>query len=329
MAYIIAVNVSRASSEMQSGLRMRFGLPGFPSQARILSQTGGTCPCDETNRLLCDNILDYRTCKEGKKQRAGIVEPAELDRKTLTLVVDVRRDLITATAAVAGFSSFIFGFLTNLPVALAYVCPPVFFRAVAGICLLTQASPGMGLNAYFAFQVVGVNGTGAIPYKLALTAVFVEGLVFIFLALTGMRQWLVKLIPATIKTATGVGIGLFLTEIGLSYSAGIGAISGGGSATPLALAGCRHEDVDIDTGMCHGALMSNPKVASTITVDSSNHGAILTCPIAVGWRAWWRHLHGLLDGVPRQVCSGGWHRVCVDTLVAVSCSSPRVSRSTN
>ncbi len=52
----------------------------------------------------------------------------------------------------------------------------------------------MGLNAYFAFQVVGYNGSGAIPYRLALTAVFVEGMVFIFLALTGMRQWLVKLI---------------------------------------------------------------------------------------------------------------------------------------
>lgn len=119
----------------------------------------------------------------------------------------------------------------------------------------------MGLNAYFAFQVVGINGSGAIPYRLALTAVFVEGLVFIFLALTGMRQWLVKLIPATIKTATGVGIGFFLTEIGLSYSAGIGAITGGHLATPLALAGCRPEDIDHDTGMCDGGLVTNPKVS--------------------------------------------------------------------
>jgi hypothetical protein len=75
--------------------------------------------------------------------------------------------LITATAAVAGFSSFVFGFLTNMPVALG---------------------PGMGLNAYFAYQIVGYHGSGIISYNLALTAVFIEGFVFIFLSLIGMRQ---------------------------------------------------------------------------------------------------------------------------------------------
>lgn len=119
----------------------------------------------------------------------------------------------------------------------------------------------MGLNAYFTFQVVGYNGSGPISYRMALTAVFFEGLIFIFLALTGMRQWLVKLIPATIKTATGVGIGFFLTEIGLSYSAGIGAITGGGKSTPLALGGCPPELIDETTGVCSGGEMSNPKVS--------------------------------------------------------------------
>ncbi|KAL1898932.1 hypothetical protein Cpir12675_001684 [Ceratocystis pirilliformis] len=118
----------------------------------------------------------------------------------------------------------------------------------------------MGLNAYFAFQVVGPNGSGSIPYSLALTAVFVEGLIFVVLALTGMRQWLVRLIPATIKTATGVGIGLFLTEIGLSYAAGIGAITGGWKSTPLALGGCAPELIDSQTQMCSSGLMSNPKM---------------------------------------------------------------------
>ncbi|EEU42026.1 uncharacterized protein NECHADRAFT_96853 [Fusarium vanettenii 77-13-4] len=170
----------------------------------IAVNTGGTCVCDLTDRQAY-----------------------------------VRRDLVTATAAVAGMASFMFGLLTNLPVAIA---------------------PGMGLNAYFTFQVVGYNGSGPIPYRLALTAVFVEGLIFVFLALTGMRQWLVKLIPATIKTATGVGIGFFLTEIGLSYSAGIGAITGGWTATPLALGGCPVEMIDEVTGMCSGGQMSNPKL---------------------------------------------------------------------
>ncbi|PHH61229.1 hypothetical protein CDD81_663 [Ophiocordyceps australis] len=118
----------------------------------------------------------------------------------------------------------------------------------------------MGLNAYFAFQVVGINGSGKIPYRTALTAVFFEGLIFVVLALTGMRQWLVRLVPTTIKTATGVGIGLFLTEIGLSYSAGIGAITGGGTSTPLALGGCPYELLDAQTGMCKSGQMTSPKL---------------------------------------------------------------------
>lgn len=120
----------------------------------------------------------------------------------------------------------------------------------------------MGLNAYFAFQVVGINGSGNISYRTALTAVFFEGLIFILLALTGMRQWLVKLIPATIKTATGVGIGFLLTEIGLSYSVGIGAITGGGNSTPLVIGGCPQDRLNAQTGMCDSGQMTNPKASS-------------------------------------------------------------------
>jgi AGZA family xanthine/uracil permease-like MFS transporter len=116
----------------------------------------------------------------------------------------------------------------------------------------------MGLNAYFTYQVVGWRGTGPIPYRIALTAIFVEGFIFMFLALTGIRQWLVRMIPATIKTACGVGIGLFLTEIGLSYSAGIGAITGG-FTTPLAIAGCPPERLD-GSADCSGQIMANPAV---------------------------------------------------------------------
>ncbi|KAH7233446.1 permease family-domain-containing protein [Fusarium tricinctum] len=157
---------------------------------------------------------------------------------------EVRRDLIMATSAIAALSSILFGLSTNLPIALA---------------------PGMGLNAYFAFQVVGYNGSGSIPYGVALTAIFIEGLVFVFLALTGMRQWLVKLIPSTIKSATGAGIGLFLTEIGLSYGTGIGAITGGWNATPLSIAGCPIEMIDPETEMCSGGLMSSPKMWTAIS----------------------------------------------------------------
>ncbi|KAG5946046.1 hypothetical protein E4U53_006649 [Claviceps sorghi] len=202
---------------------IRAGLTTFATMAYIisvnaslLSQTGGPCICDLAVKNDCDSIPEFKSCKEA-----------------------VRRDLITATAAVSGMASLVFGLATNLPVALA---------------------PGMGLNAYFAFQVVGVNGKGKIPYSTALTAVFVEGIVFIVLALTGMRQWLVNLIPSTLKTATGVGIGLFLTEIGLSYSVGIGAITGGGLATPLALGGCPAELLSQSTGACEDGQMTNPKL---------------------------------------------------------------------
>lgn len=72
---------------------------------------------------------------------------------------------------------------------------------------------------------------------MALTAIFVEGFIFLALALLGMRQWLARAIPHSIKLAMGVGIGLFLTLIGLTYSEGIGLVVGG-TATPVELAGC-------------------------------------------------------------------------------------------
>lgn len=117
----------------------------------------------------------------------------------------------------------------------------------------------MGLNAYFTYQVVGVGGQGPVPYRLALTAVFVEGFIFLFLALTGMRQWLIKIIPGTLKTASGVGIGMFLALAGMSYASGIGIVTGGGTSTPLAIGGCPEEDIDFD-GTCLYNVMRNPKV---------------------------------------------------------------------
>ena|SRR2546423_10595720 len=116
----------------------------------------------------------------------------------------------------------------------------------------------MGLNAYFTYQVVGFHGTGPVPYRLALTAVFIEGFIFVFLSLTGMRHWLVTLIPASLKIASTAGIGLFLTLIGLSTSAGIGIISGAES-TPLGLAGCPPQYQD-QFGVCLSHKIESPTV---------------------------------------------------------------------
>lgn len=118
-------------------------------------------------------------------------------------------------------------------------------------------APGMGLNAYFAYQVVGFHGTGPVPYSLAVTAVFVEGFIFVGLSILGMRQWLARAIPSSIKLATGAGIGLYLALIGLTYSAGIGAITGAVS-TPVELAGCQPEYKNADTDMCESHKLRNP-----------------------------------------------------------------------
>jgi AGZA family xanthine/uracil permease-like MFS transporter len=174
----------------------------------------------------------YLSCKQGT-----ILESNYWAQ--LTQIKDLNRSLITATAAVAGFSSFLFGFLTNMPVALG---------------------PGMGLNAYFAYQIVGFHGDGIISYKLALTAVFIEGFIFVFLSLIGMRQWLVKIIPVSLKVAAACGIGLFLALIGLSSTAGIGAVSGA-QTTVLSVAGCPQEY--FENGMCQSHKMTSHTVSGT------------------------------------------------------------------
>ncbi|KAI9673551.1 MAG: hypothetical protein M1829_004058 [Trizodia sp. TS-e1964] len=210
-----AIPNTRFLTEVRAGLTTFFTMAYIIAvNASIVSQTGGPCVCNDTTDPTCAKNTEYATCLLG-----------------------VNRDLITATATIAGLSTIMFGLFTNLPVALA---------------------PGMGLNSYFAYQVVGWHGTGPVSYGLALTAVFVEGFIFIALSLMGMRQWLVKIIPVSMKVASSVGIGLFLTLIGLSSSAGIGAITGAEN-TPLALGGCLPQYLD-EFGACKSHKLQNPTV---------------------------------------------------------------------
>ena len=99
--------------------------------------------------------------------------------------------IFTATALASAIASFLMAFLANLPFVL---------------------SAGMGLNAYFAYTVVIGMGYS---WQMALTAVFVEGLIFIILSLTNVREAIFNAIPGTLKIAVSVGIGLFITFIGL------------------------------------------------------------------------------------------------------------------
>jgi AGZA family xanthine/uracil permease-like MFS transporter len=103
-------------------------------------------------------------------------------------------DVAVATALSAAVATFILGLWANYPFALA---------------------PGMGLNAYFTFGVVTHMG---VAWQVALAAVFIAGLLFLVLALTGARAALMRAIPAPIKTGTMCGIGLFLAMIGLQYA---------------------------------------------------------------------------------------------------------------
>ena len=108
-----------------------------------------------------------------------------------------------ATALAAGIFTIAMGLFVNFPVALA---------------------PGMGLNAYFAAVVA--SGEGITP-EVALTAVFISGIIFIILTLTQIRQMLVTAVPDSLKFAITAGIGLFITIIGVK-NAGIMTISEGG-----------------------------------------------------------------------------------------------------
>ena len=99
--------------------------------------------------------------------------------------------VFTATALAALIGTLLMAVFANYPFALA---------------------PGMGLNAYFAYTVVlGMGYT----WQVALTAVFVEGIIFIILSLTSVREAIFNAIPQNLKAAVSVGIGLFIAFIGL------------------------------------------------------------------------------------------------------------------
>lgn len=114
--------------------------------------------------------------------------------------------VFTATAVSSAIATLVMAFLANLPVALA---------------------PGMGLNAFFTYTVV--IGMGC-SWQFALTAVLVEGILFIILSLVGIREAIIKSIPASLRKAVAVGIGLFIALIGLSNagvtSSSLGTIIG-------------------------------------------------------------------------------------------------------
>lgn len=100
--------------------------------------------------------------------------------------------VFTATVVASAIATLVMAFLANLPVALA---------------------PGMGLNAFFTYTVV--LGMG-VSWQVALTAVLLEGLLFIVLSFFNVREAIINAIPSNLKKAVAVGIGLFIALIGLA-----------------------------------------------------------------------------------------------------------------
>src|SRR6056300_2081155 len=99
--------------------------------------------------------------------------------------------IFVGTCLAAAFACLFMGLYANWPVGLA---------------------PGMGLNAFFTFTVVGEMGY---TWEVALGAVFLAGILFIIISITPIRQWMLESIPMNLRIAMGSGVGLFIGLIGL------------------------------------------------------------------------------------------------------------------
>lgn len=161
-----------------------------------------------------------------------------------------RASVFTATVLGTIAATLFMAFFTNLPVAQA---------------------PGMGLNNFFAFTVVLTMGY---TWQFALTAVFIEGLIFILLTFFNIRELIVNSIPRVLKEAIPVGIGLFITLIGLK-SAGVVV---GNDATLVSLGDMANPNVWIALGglVITGALLAlNVNGAILIGIVAATIGGVI------------------------------------------------------
>ncbi|KAL3684669.1 hypothetical protein R1sor_002691 [Riccia sorocarpa] len=187
--------------------------------ASILTDSGGPCSVADCLPICSTAGIPASSCPGPLVQPGPECKFAPVDEGYQNCLNVVKRDLIVATAASALIGCFIMGFLANLPLGLA---------------------PGMGTNAYFTYTVVGFHGTGSISYQSALTAVLLEGIIFLLLAVFGFRTKLAKLIPHPVRISTAAGIGLFLAFIGLQGNEGVGLV-GFSSSTLVTLGACPPE----------------------------------------------------------------------------------------
>ena len=141
----------------------------------IIADSGGTChPCSFYKAS--DGVKASPATHPGcfLDQYEPFFLPAIFTDAYVECTQELRRDLVVVTAGTSALATFLVGVGANLPFALA---------------------PGMGLNAYFTYTVVGFRGSGPVAFETALGAVFIEGIIFMAIAALGLRGYIVQAIP--------------------------------------------------------------------------------------------------------------------------------------
>ncbi|WP_017998008.1 NCS2 family permease [Paracoccus sp. N5] len=177
-----------------------------------------------------------------------------------------RNAVFVATCLAAAIGSAVMALWANWPIGMA---------------------PGMGLNAFFAFTVVGALG---FTWQQALGAVFISGLVFLFLSATGIRRWLIAGIPTSMRSAIAAGIGMFLGLIALKNSGivvdnpatlvGLGDLTATG--TLLAIAGF-FIIAALDALKVRGSILIGILVitVASILLGASQFGGVISMPPSI------------------------------------------------
>ena len=171
----------------------------------ILATTGG--PCNPEKVCAPENYQQYGVdC---------LLDPD--DQGAMNCMETLNVNLLTATAAASLISTFFIGFFANLPLA---------------IC------PGIGINVYFAYQVIGTLGRGSLTWEQGMVCIFIEGWIFTLLSVSGLRGLIIRHMPRSIMLASSVGIGLLLAFTGLRSL----QLVGFDPWTLVALTGCSADD---------------------------------------------------------------------------------------
>ena len=158
--------------------------------------------------------------------------------------------VFVGTCLAAALACFLMGLFANWPVGLA---------------------PGMGLNAFFTFTVVGEMGYS---WEIALGSVFIAGILFFLMSVTRLRSWMIESIPLNLRIAMGAGVGLFIGFIGLKS----GGIIVSNDATFLKLGDLSNQETLIATlGFLIISVLAVRKIPGAILI-----GVLLTTLISLG-----------------------------------------------